>query len=61
MGGGAFTLCILNRGGAYDRRVVLLTERRCSYMLVFVRRGAYHSSSNIVRFYTQNKVRRGLS
>ena len=42
IGGGAFTLCVLDRGGAYDRHVVLLTERRCSYTLVFVRRGALH-------------------
>ena len=30
-GGGVFTLCVLDVGGASDRHVVLLTERQCCF------------------------------
>ena len=38
--GGPFTLCVLDRWGAYDRHVVLLTEWWCFYTMRFGQRGS---------------------
>ena len=50
-GGGVFTLCVLDIGGASDGHVVLLTERRCC----FCEKG--YSSSRRRAFFFREGVR----